>query len=100
LLTDGGKPETFVKALQVEDPIKWELAMKDEMVSLLSNQTWELTELPAGKKALYNKWVFRIKGEYDGSKHHKARLAVKWILQYLRGTLDISPCFIGADLTL
>jgi hypothetical protein len=54
-LTDGGKPETFVKALQVEDPIKWELAMKDEMISLLSNQTWELTELPAGKKALYNK---------------------------------------------
>jgi hypothetical protein len=55
LLTDGDKPETFVKALQVEDPIKWELAMKDEMISLLSNQTWELTELPAGKKALYNK---------------------------------------------
>jgi hypothetical protein len=45
----------FVEALEVEDSIKWELAMKDDMDSLLTNQTWELTELPAGKKALHNK---------------------------------------------
>jgi hypothetical protein len=81
LLTDGGEPETFVEALQVEDSIKWELAMKDEMDSLLTNQTWELTELPAGKKALHNKWVFRIKGEHDGSKRYKARLVVKGFQQ-------------------
>ena len=30
--------------------------MKDEMDSLMSNQTWELAELPPGKKALHNKW--------------------------------------------
>ena len=51
--------------------------MKDEMDSLLGNQTWELTELPVGKKALHNKWVYRIKNEYDGSKRYKARLVVK-----------------------
>jgi hypothetical protein len=73
LLTDGNEPKTFVEALEVEDSIKWELAMKDEMDSLLANQTWELIELPAGKKALHNKWVFRIKGEHDGSKRYKAR---------------------------
>ena len=44
---------------------------------LLGNQTWELTELPIGKKALHNKWVYRIKNEYDDSKHYKARLVVK-----------------------
>jgi hypothetical protein len=77
LLTDGCEPETFVEALQVEDSIKWELAMKDEMDSLLTIQTWELTELPTGKKALHKKWVFRIKGEHDGSKRYKARLVVK-----------------------
>ncbi|RVX04508.1 Retrovirus-related Pol polyprotein from transposon TNT 1-94 [Vitis vinifera] len=33
--------------LQDENSSKWELAMKDEMDSLLGNQTWELTELPA-----------------------------------------------------
>jgi hypothetical protein len=39
LLTDGGEPETVVEALNVEGSIKWELAMKDEMDSLLTNQT-------------------------------------------------------------
>ena len=51
--------------------------MKDEMDSLLGNQTWELTELSKGKKALYNKWVYRTKNEHDGSKCYKARLVVK-----------------------
>ena len=51
--------------------------MKDEMDSFLGNQIWELTELPVGKKALHNKWVYRIKNEHDGSKCYKARLVVK-----------------------
>ncbi|RVW51035.1 Retrovirus-related Pol polyprotein from transposon TNT 1-94 [Vitis vinifera] len=50
------EPECYDKALQDENSSKWELAMKDEMDSLLGNQTWELTELPVGKKALHNKW--------------------------------------------
>ena len=29
--------------------------MKDEMDSLMSNQPWDLTELPERKKALHNK---------------------------------------------
>ena len=55
--------------------------MKDEMDSLLRNQTWELTELPVGKKALQNKWVYKIKNEHDDSKHYKARLVVKGFQQ-------------------
>ena len=55
--------------------------MKDEMESLASNQTWELAELPEGKKALHNKWVYRIKEEHDGSKRYKARLVVKGFQQ-------------------
>ena len=51
--------------------------MKDEMDSLLRNQTWELTEMPAGKKALQNKWIYRIKNKHDGSKRYKTRLVVK-----------------------
>ncbi|RVW94870.1 Retrovirus-related Pol polyprotein from transposon TNT 1-94 [Vitis vinifera] len=55
--------------------------MKDEMDSLLGNQTWELTELLVGKKALHNKWVYKIKNEHDGSKRYKARLVVKGFQQ-------------------
>ena len=54
--------------------------MKDEMDSLMSNQTWELAELPPGKKTLHNKWVYRIK-EHDGNKRCKARLVVKGFQQ-------------------
>ncbi|KAI9198572.1 hypothetical protein LWI28_018376 [Acer negundo] len=81
LLTDAGEPECYDEACQGEDASKWELTMKDEMKSLVSNQTWELAKLPEGKKALQNKWVFRIKEEHDGSKRYKARLVVKGFQQ-------------------
>ena len=77
LLTDGGELEYYDEALHDENSSKWELAMKDEMDSLLENQIWELTELLVGKKALHNKWVYRIKNEHDDSKCYKARLVVK-----------------------
>ena len=80
-MTDGGEPECYDKALQDENSSKWELAMKDEMDSLLGNQTWELTELLVGKKALYNKWVYRIKNEHDGIKCYNSRLVVKGFQQ-------------------
>ncbi|KAE8720675.1 V-type proton ATPase subunit G3 [Hibiscus syriacus] len=60
LLTDNGEPECYDEAMQVEDSVKWESSMKDEMDSLMSNQTWELAELPPGKKALHNKLVLKI----------------------------------------
>jgi hypothetical protein len=81
LLTNGGEPETYDEALQVENLTKWELAMKDEMDSLMTNQTWELTKLPAGKKALHNMCVYRIKGEHNGSKCYTERLVVKGFQQ-------------------
>ena len=35
--------------------------MEDEMEFLQKNHTYELVELPTGKKALKNKWVFKLK---------------------------------------
>ena len=58
LLTDGGEPEFYDEEGYTEDPGKWELSMKDEMKSLISNQTWELAKLPIRKKALHKKWVY------------------------------------------
>ena len=80
-MTDGGKSECYGEALKDENSSNWELAMKDEMDSLLGNQTWELTELPVGKKTLHNKWVYRIKNEHDDNKRYKARLVVKGFQQ-------------------
>lgn len=78
LFTNGGEPETYVEALQVKNSIKWELAMKDEIDSLMTNQTWELTKLPTGRKALPNKLVYIIKSEHDDSKCCKRQ---DWLLR-------------------
>lgn len=40
--------------------------MKDEIDSLLGNQTRKLIELPVGKKVLHNKWVHRLKTKHNG----------------------------------
>ena len=52
------------------------------MDSIHQNQTWELVELPAGRKSLPCKWVFRYKYVSDSNTpKYKARLVVKGFKQ-------------------
>ncbi|KAD4889452.1 hypothetical protein E3N88_21525 [Mikania micrantha] len=81
LLSENGEPDCYTEAVSVKDSFQWEIAMKEETKSLEKNRTWVLTKLPFGKKALQNKWVYRIKDESDGSKRYKARLMVKGFQQ-------------------
>eukprot|EP00253_Pinus_taeda_P001525 PITA_01525 len=67
--------------MQVESRKKWEVAMEEEMDSLMHNQTWDLVRLPAGKTTLKNKWVYRLKEEDGGKQRYKARLVVKRFAQ-------------------
>jgi hypothetical protein len=67
--------------MHVDTKKKWEQDMKEEMDSLVNNQTWDLVQLPAGKRALQNKWVYKLKEEDGGKKRHKARLVVKGFSQ-------------------
>ena len=50
LLTDRGELESYKEVAQVDKSFKWELAIKDEMDSLMSNQTWQLVELSKEKR--------------------------------------------------
>lgn len=61
---------------------KWVEAMQDEMESLHENHTYELVELPKGRRTLKNKWVHRIKSDDTSLKpRYKARLVVKGFSQ-------------------
>jgi hypothetical protein len=48
---------------------------------LVNNQTRDLVQLPAGKRALQNKWIYKLKEEDGGKKRDKARLVVKGFAQ-------------------
>jgi len=61
----------------VEDKVKWELPMDDEMESLMKNQTQDLVELLESKQTLHNKCIYQLKEEHDGPKRYKARMVVK-----------------------
>mgnify|MGYP000246955402 FL=1 len=67
LLTDEGEPESFEEAKNNTHSRKWLSAMEEEMDSLHENHTYELIELPRGKKALRNKWVFKLKPGNGGN---------------------------------
>ena len=62
--------------------VEWVKAMQEEIKSLHENHTYDLVELPKGRKALKNKWVYRLKNEENNPRpRYKARLVVKWFNQ-------------------
>ncbi|GJZ15642.1 retrovirus-related pol polyprotein from transposon TNT 1-94, partial [Tanacetum coccineum] len=56
---EGGSETPQSRRSTRESRASWKKAINEEMVSLKKNQTWSLVRLPAGKKALQSKWVFR-----------------------------------------
>lgn len=73
------EPVSFEEA--EEDP-HWMAAMQPEFDAIMKNDTWFLTDLPVGKKAIGVKWVYKIKRHADGSvERYKARLVAKGYAQ-------------------
>lgn len=58
------EPYTYRQAVRQQE---WVDAMNNELKALEDNQTWELTDLPTGKKAIGSKWVYKIKSKANGS---------------------------------
>jgi hypothetical protein len=79
---DNDNPKTYEEAVNAKDSTNWKKAMNNEMGSLRENKTWELTNLPAGARAIPCKWVYKLKTNPDGSiNKYKARLVVKGFSQ-------------------
>ncbi|CAI7808646.1 unnamed protein product [Closterium sp. NIES-53] len=73
-----GEPATLKEALESSDVEEWKKAMESELKSIEENGTWELVEIPEGRKAITSKWLFKIKSDADGKiERYKSRLVAK-----------------------
>ena len=76
---DPAVPTSYEEAMR--DPA-WKEAMEEELMSHYEYHTWDLVELPQGKKVLGARWVFTVKRGADGTiLRRKARLVAKGFLQ-------------------
>ncbi|CAH9106825.1 unnamed protein product, partial [Cuscuta europaea] len=70
-------PPTASISSTVESDPRWREAMQREIDALERTGTWRLEPLPPGKRAIYCKWVYKIKYTSTGSiERYKARLVV------------------------
>ena len=77
LIADEGEPKSFQEIQSHKDKDCWIKSMQEDMNSLWKNDTYELTELLKGRKALKNKWVLELKNNNKKLLKYKARLVVK-----------------------
>ena len=81
-LTDNREPKGFDEAMLDAQNKEWYYVMQAELDSLHENHTYELVELPKGKKALKNKWVYKLKPRENGNPpRYNARIGVKGFQQ-------------------
>ena len=87
------EPRTYKEAMaDAYHKMIWELAMQDEVQSLLANGTWTLVDLPSNARALGGRWVFKLKrGPAGGVIRYKARWVVRGFEQ--REGIDFNETF-------
>jgi hypothetical protein len=75
-------PKTYRDAMNSVNRHQWKKSMEDEIDSIVKNDTWELTHLPKGRKAIGLKWVYKTKRDENGNiSRYKSRLVVKGFSQ-------------------
>jgi hypothetical protein len=73
----GSDPASYAEAMESENASDWMDACAYEIDALAKNGTWDLVDLPPGRKAVKSKWVFKLKT--DG--RYRARLVAKGFTQ-------------------
>ena len=71
-------PINVKKVVNSEDSDLWKKAMDEEMDSLDKNEAWQLVQLPAGRKYVGSKWLFKKKLNVEGKvEKYKSHLVAK-----------------------
>ncbi len=73
----GRDPASFKEAMGSAEADEWTEACQYEIDALAKNDTWDLVDLPPGRKPVKSKWVFKLKS--DG--RYRARLVAKGFTQ-------------------
>ena len=75
---DEEAPRSFKEAMTSKEGSKWKEVADEEMRSLEEQGTWELVDLPPGRKVVGVKWVFTKKRDEHGNVvKFKGRLVAK-----------------------
>lgn len=75
-------PLTFKQAMSSPFKNEWYEAMQEELRNMESLNVWTLTKLPAGKRSLGCRWVFKAKRDSTGKiERYRARLVPKGYMQ-------------------
>ncbi|CAI7765153.1 unnamed protein product [Closterium sp. NIES-53] len=86
------EPASLGEALVGDDQEAWLASREDEFQSHMENETWTLTNLPPGRKALDCTWVLRVKTDAEGRlERRKTRLVIKGFQQ--RDGIDFQEVF-------
>ena len=75
-------PTSFHEIKNRDDRVEWENAIKDEIDSLLINNTWTLVKKPENRNIVDCKWIFTIKDDEFGNPFkYKARVVARGFSQ-------------------
>ena len=61
LLKKDGEPSNYQDAINSSNSSSWIATMQEKVETLHKNQTWKLVPLQPRRKAIENKWVYKIK---------------------------------------
>lgn len=90
---DDNEPSTYKAAISASESAQWLAAMGEEMESLHKNQIWKLVRLPAHRKVVTCKWVFKKKEGMSAAEgiKYKAQVVARGFSQ--REGVDYNEIF-------
>lgn len=76
-------PETLDQAMTCQKASQWAESMRDEIRSIVENETWKLVPAPQNRSdVIQGRWVFRTKTDVDGNIiKYKSRWVVRGFQQ-------------------